>query len=76
MCSVVLDAAHVFMRCPILDAVVDAIMGVFVGDILPKITVSLLVYLLVVSVSLLVVTASVPTTAIASSRLSAVMHAR
>lgn len=73
MCSIVLNAAYVFVRRSILDAAVDAITGVFVGEILPKIMVSSLVDLLVVAVPLLVVTASIPTTAIATSCPSVVV---
>jgi len=76
VCSVVLDAAYVFVCHSIPDAAVNALTGILVGEILLKIMVSSLVYLLVVAVPLLAVTASVPTTATASSRLSTVVIGR
>ena len=76
MCSVVLDAAYIFVCRSIPDMAVNALTGVLLGEILPNIMVSSLVYLLVMAVPLLVVTASVSTTAVASSRLSMVVIGR
>jgi len=60
----------------IIDASVDVLAGVFVGEIMPEITVSHLVYLLVVTVPLLAVAANIPTMAIATSRLSTIVVGR
>jgi len=73
VCSIVLDAAHVFVCSSIVDASVDVLACVFVGEIMPEIVVSHLVYLLVVTVPLLAVAANIPTTAVATSRLSTVV---
>jgi hypothetical protein len=76
VCNIVLDAAHVFVCSSIIDASVDVLAGVFVGEIMPEITVSHLVYLLVVTVPLLAVAANIPTMAIATSRLSTIVVGR
>ena len=76
MCSIVLDAVHVFVCSSIIDASVDVLAGVFVGEIMPEIAVSHLVYLLVVTVPLLAVAANIPTMAIATSRLSTIVVGR
>ena len=76
MCSIILNATYVFVCRSILDATVDAIMAVLVGEILPKITVSSVVYFLVMVVPLLVVAASVLSTAVTTSRLFAVVVGR
>jgi hypothetical protein len=76
MCSIVFDAAYVFVYRSILDATVDVLTVVLVGEILPKVTISSLVYLLVIIVPLLAVVAGAPTTAVATSYLSAVVVGR
>jgi len=60
MCCVVLDASHIFMYCSFRDAPVDAFADIFRRDVVSQ--VSILVHLLTTSVSLFMVTASVPTT--------------
>ena len=76
MCSVVLDTAHVFVCRSIIDAPVDAFTCVFVGEVVSEITVSSLVYLLVMSMSWFAVVASVSTTAVTTSLLATVVVGR
>jgi hypothetical protein len=76
VCSIVLDVAHVFVCISIVDASVDVLAGVFVGEIMPEIAISHLVYLLVMTVPLLAVAANIPNTAVATSRLSTVVVGR
>ena len=73
MSCIVLDAAHVFVCHSIIGACVDALAGVLVRDVLPKIMVSSLVYLLVMSASLLAVAAGVPTTIVTMGFLPTVI---
>jgi len=73
MCSVVLDTTHVFVCCSIIDVPVDAFAGIFMGEVVSEITVSFLIYLLVMTVPWFTVAASVLTTAIAMSRLATVV---
>jgi len=73
---IVRDAAHVFVCRSVVDASVDALAGVLVREILPEITVPSLVYLLVVSVLLIAVAASVPTTVVAMSYLPVIADGR
>ena len=56
------------MCSSIVDASVDALTGVFVGEVVFEIVVSSLVYLLVVTMPWPTVAASVPTTAVSTSR--------
>ena len=67
MWSIVLDTTYVFMCSYIVDTSVDAFTGVFVGEVVSKITVSSLIYFLVVAMPWPTVAASVPTTVVMTS---------
>ena len=73
MCSIVFDTAHVFMCSSIVDAPINALVDIFVGEVVSEIAVSSLIYLLVMTVPWPAVVASVPTTAVAISRLATVV---
>jgi hypothetical protein len=73
---IVFDTVRVFVCNSIVDAPVDAFTGVFVGEDVSKITVSSLVYLLVMTVPWFAVAASVSTTTVATSRLTTVVVGR
>jgi len=76
VCCIVLDAAHILVCRSIVDASVDTLASVLVREVLPKIAVPSLVYLLVVSVPVLTVAASVPTMVVVMSCLPAVVDGR
>jgi len=76
MSCIILDAAHVFVCRSIIDAFIDTLMGVLVGEVLPQIMVASLVHLLVVPVSLLVDVAGVLTPVVAMSFLPTVVDGR
>ena len=61
MSCIILNAAHVFVCRSIIDAFIDTLGGVLVGEVLPQIMVASLVHLLVVPVSLLAVVAGILT---------------
>ena len=74
MCCIILNASHIFMYCALRDATIDAFADILRWDVVSQVLV--LVYLLTTSASLLAVTASVPTTVVASSVLPAIVGGR
>ena len=74
MCCIVLNVSHIFMYCALCDAPIDAFADILRRDVVSQVLV--LVYLLTTSASLLAVTASVPTTVVASSVLPAIVGGR
>ena len=71
MCCIVLNLSHIFMYCALRDVPIDAF-----ADILRRDVVSQVLVLLTTSASLLAVTASFPTTVVASSVLPAIVGGR